>query len=37
MTENEFNQAMKQLIQTIIAGVILLYGFVLFAALFDIH
>jgi len=37
MTENEYNTAIKQLIQTVIAGVVLLYGFVILAAIFDIH
>ena len=37
MTENEYSIAIKQLIQTVIVGVILLYGFVILLAIFDIH
>ena len=37
MTENEYNAAIKQLVQTIIAGVVFLYGFVILAAIYDIH
>jgi hypothetical protein len=37
MTENEYAAAVKQLIQTVIVGVVLVYGFFILLFVYDIH
>ncbi len=37
MTENEYNDAMKELVISLIAGLIIVYGFFITLSIFDIH
>ena len=37
MTEEEYGSAIKGLIQSVIVGVVLIYGFFILGFIFDIH
>jgi len=37
MTENEYRAAMKQIVITVIVGLVAVYGFFIPAIIFDIH
>ena len=37
MTEAEYKEAIKQLIQTVIVGVVVIYAFFILGFVFDIH